>query len=297
VSTPEPTTSDTRVNASAVETFLSGVVFDSMPSEEFGDLLAEVPQDAAIAINLVPDLGTERTVVCAEQAAANGYDVVPHIAARFIRSRDELDAFAGRLVEAGVEELFVPGGARDEPMGEFESAYELLVALEELGYSFEEVGIAGYPTGHQSLDDTTLIEATRKKAPYATYIATQLTFDSAAILEWIRATRDRGIELPVEVGVPGVMNYRRLMRLSRRWGAARPLRFVRKTMGIFGLLRRLIGSWGTYRPDEMVADLAPHCTDKQYNIRRTRLYTFNQIADTERWRRERLDGHAAFDDE
>jgi methylenetetrahydrofolate reductase (NADPH) len=282
-----------RTDTSAIETFLSGVVFDSMPSDEFGSLLTEVPSDATIAINLVPDLGVEPTVECAEQAANNGYDVVPHIAARFVRTRDDLEEFAGRLAEAGVEDLFVPGGARDEPIGAFESAHDLLVALEELGYSFEEVGIAGYPTGHESIDDATLIEATKKKAPHATYIATQLTFDSAAILDWMAATRDRGIELPVEVGVPGVMNYRRLMSLSRKWGAAQPLRFVRKTMGIFGLLRRLIGSWGTYRPDEIVADLAPGCTDAQYDFRRTRFYTFNQIADTDRWRHEQLSGSPA----
>jgi methylenetetrahydrofolate reductase (NADPH) len=281
---------DAHADHAAIETFLSGVVFDSMPSEEFGSLLTEVPPDATIAINLVPGLGTGPTVECAEQASEKGYDVVPHIAARFIEDRDELDAIADRLVEAGVEELFVPGGAREEPIGEFESAHELLIALEELGYSFEDVGIAGYPTGHESIDDATLEEAMETKAPHATYIATQLTFDSAAILEWLTATRDRGIELPVEVGVPGVMNYRRLMHLSRKWGAARPLRFVRKTMGIVGLLRRLVGSWGTYRPDDIVADLAPHCADEQYGVRRARFYTFNQIADTERWRREQLDG-------
>lgn len=281
----------------AIETFLSGVVFDSMPSEEFGSLLTEVPSDAAVAINLVPDLGVEPTVECAEQAANNGYDVIPHLAARFVRTRDDLEEFAGRLAEAGVEELFVPGGARDEPIGEFESAYELLVALEELGYSFEEVGITGYPTGHESIDDATLIEATKQKAPHATYITTQLTFDSAAILEWMAATRDRGIELPVEVGVPGVVNYRRLMGLSRKWGAAQPLRFVRKTMGIFGLLRRLIGSWGTYRPDEIVADLAPHCIDGQYDFRRARFHTLNQIADTDRWRREQLNGRGSLADD
>jgi methylenetetrahydrofolate reductase (NADPH) len=165
-----------------------------------------------------------------------------------------------------------------------------LVALSDLGYSFEDVGIAGYPTGHRTIDDATLARAMAEKAPYATYVTTQLTFDADAILDWILSVRDRGIDLPVEVGVPGVMDYRRLMALSRKWGAAQPLRFVRQTAGILGFVRKLVGSWGRYRPDEVVAGLAPHCRDGRYGFRRTRFYTFNQIADTERWRREHLDG-------
>jgi len=278
-----------EVNTDDVEAFLTDVVFDSMPSEEFDEVLSAVPEGETVAINLVPDLGLEPTIDCAEQAAKLGYDPVPHVAARFVEDREELDRVAGRLTEAGVTDLFVPGGSRDEPVGEFASAYELLAALSELGYAFEDIGIAGYPTGHQTIDDATLARAMDKKAPYATYLTTQLGFDAEAIRDWILSVRDRGIDLPVEVGVPGVMDYRRLMALSRKWGAAQPLRFVRQTTGIIGFARKLVGSWGHYRPDEVVAGLAPHCQDERYGFRRTRFYTFNQIADTERWRRKRLD--------
>lgn len=279
-----------ETTASDVEAFLTDVVFDSMPSEEFDEVLAAVPDGGSVAINLVPDLGLEPTIDCAERAAALGYDAIPHVAARFVEDRAELDRVADRLVEAGVTDIFVPGGSRDEPVGEFASAHELLVALSDLGYSFEDVGIAGYPTGHQTIDDATLAQAMVDKTPHATYLTTQLTFDAGAIRDWILSVRDRGIDLPVEVGIPGVIDYRRLMTLSRKWGAAQPLQFVRQTTGILGFVRKLVGSWGRYSPDEVVAGLAPHCQDDRYGFHRTRFYTFNQIADTERWRRERLNG-------
>ncbi len=270
--------------------FLSDVTFDMMPSEEFAGALDPLPDGARIAVVLTPDVGIEPTVENTEIAAERGYDVVPHVAARFIEDRDELDEVAGRLEEAGVTDVFVPGGDRDEPVGEFASAHELLVALEELGYSFPEVGIGGYPTGHDSIDDATLLEAMDRKAAHATYVVTQLCFDADAILEWTGGIRERGVDLPVEPGVPGVMDYRRLMSLSRRWGIAGPLRFIKKTTGVFGFARAMIGSAGRFDPTEMVETLAPYYRDPEYDLHRLRLYTFNQTDDTESWRRERLDG-------
>jgi methylenetetrahydrofolate reductase (NADPH) len=273
-----------------LDAFLSDVTFDMMPSDEFGEALGPLPDDARIAVVLTPDVGIEPTVENTEIATDRGYDVVPHVAARFIEDRDELDEVAGRLKEAGVTDIFVPGGDRDEPVGEFASAHELLVALEELGYSFPEVGIAGYPTGHASIDDEMLAGAMERKIPHATYIVTQLCFDADAIIEWTGGIRERGVDLPVEPGVPGVMDYRRLMSLSRRWGIAGPLRFIQKTTGVFGFARAMIGSAGRFDPTEMAETLAPYYQDPEYDLHRLRLYTFNQTDDTEAWRREHLEG-------
>jgi methylenetetrahydrofolate reductase (NADPH) len=227
----------------------------------------------------------ERTV----QARRRGHEVVPHVAARFVEDADELDAIAGRLREAGVTDIFVPGGDRDEPVGEFASAHDLLVALEELGYEFDEVGVGGYPTGHDVIDDETLAAAMRRKEPHATYLVTQLCFDGEAIVDWIEGVRDRGIDLPVEVGIPGVMEYRRLMSLARRWGIASPLEFVSKTAGVFTFIRELVGSGGRYKPDDMLPTLAAARSDPLYDIRRLRLYTFNQTGPTEAWRQAWLE--------
>jgi methylenetetrahydrofolate reductase (NADPH) len=272
-----------------VATVLSDVTFDLMPTGEFEAALAPLPDGARTAVVLTPRLGIGPTLERTELAIERGYEVVPHVAARFVADRDELDDIAGRLTDAGVTELFVPGGDRDEPIGAFSSAYEMLVALEELGYSFEEVGIAGYPTGHESIDDATLRVAMERKAPHATYLLTQLCFDAAAILEWIEEIRDRGISLPVEPGVPGVVDYRRLMALARKWGVVGPIQFVRKTTGVASFVREMVGSGGRYRPDDMVGALATRRNDPLYDIRRLRLYTFNRTRDTESWRRERID--------
>jgi methylenetetrahydrofolate reductase (NADPH) len=278
----------TAAESAGVERLLRDARFELMPFESFDDELGHLPEDATVAITTSPQLGIDRTVEKTELATERGYEVSPHVAARYVEDRDHLDEIAGRLVAAGVSDIFVPGGDREEPAGEFESAHELLVALDDLGYDFDEVGITGYPEGHDFLSDETLAEAMAAKRPYATYVVTQLCYDPETVLAWIEELRERGVDLPVEVGIPGVMNYQKLVKISRKVGVGDSIKFLKKTTGIVGFVRELVGSRGTYKPDRLVDGLAPYASDETYDIRGLHIYTFNQTPDAEAWRRDRL---------
>ena len=274
--------------ADGVQRLLAEPRYELMPFDSFGEQMRHLPDGAEIAITTSPSLGLEATIEWTEKAAAEGYEIVPHIAARYVRDRDQVDEVMGRIADAGVTDVFIPGGDREEPEGEFESAYDLLVAMEELGYDFEEVGITGYPEGHSFIDDETLAESMAKKEPHATYIVTQLCYDPAAVLEWIEEIRGRGVELPIEVGVPGVMKYQRLLQISRKVGVGDSINFLRKTSGVLGFVKQLVGSRGKYTPDRLVEGLGPYADDPEYGIRGIHVYTFNQVPDTESWRLEAL---------
>ncbi|TYL36339.1 methylenetetrahydrofolate reductase [Natronococcus pandeyae] len=262
--------------------------YELMPFDSMDEQLEHLPDGAEVAITTSPTLGIEATVDWSERAADRGYEIVPHIAARYVRGEDHLEEIAGRLVDAGVTDIFVPGGDRDEPAGEYASAYELLAALEELEYAFADVGITGYPEGHAFLDEQTLSDSMARKEPFATYVVTQLCYDPDAIVEWIGTIRNRGVELPVEVGIPGVMNYQRLLGISKKVGVGDSVRFLQKTSGILGFVRQLVGSRGKYAPDELVEGLAPYATDPHYDVRGVHIYAFNQVPDLESWRAETL---------
>ena len=281
--TPETT-------ADGVSTLLAEPRFELMPFDSFGEQMEHLPNGAEIAITTSPSLGLDATLEWSERATDRGFEVVPHIAARYVRDEEHLAEIAGRLAEAGVTDIFVPGGDREEPVGKFDSAYEVLAALDDSEYEFEEVGITGYPEGHDFLDDRTLAEAMAKKEPYATYIVTQLCYDSDAVIEWIEGIRARDVELPVEVGIPGVMKYQRLMEISQKVGVGDSVRFLRKTTGILGFARQLVGSRGKYTPDDLIEGLAPYADDPDYGIRGVHVYTFNQTPDTEDWRRRTVGG-------
>ena len=264
--------------------------FELMPFDSFAEQMTYLPAGAEITITASPTQGLEATFEWTERAADEGFELVPHVAARYVRDEDHLDEIAVRLHEAGVTDIFVPGGDREEPVGEFESALELLVALEDLGHEFEEVGITGYPEGHEFLSEETLAEAMEAKAPHATYLTTQLCYDPDAVVDWIERVRDeRGVDLPVEVGIPGVMKYQRLLGISRKVGVGDSIDFLKKTSGVLGFVRQLVGSRGKYTPDRLVDGLAPYADDPDYGIRGLHIYTFNQVPDTEEWRRGRLE--------
>lgn len=275
--------------ADGVAALLSNPRFELMPFDSFGEQMGYLPHGAAIAITTSPTLGLDATLEWTETAVEAGYEVIPHIAARYVRGPDHLDEIAGRLVEAGVTDLFVPGGDREEPVGEFESAFDLLSTLDDLAYEFEDIGITGYPEGHAFLSDETLAAAMAKKEPYATYIVTQLCYDSEAVIDWIETIRDRGVELPVEVGIPGVLKYQRLLGISQKVGVGDSVRFLRKTSGVLGFVRQLVGSRGQYTPDALIDGLAPYALDPAYGIAGVHIYTFNQVPDGEDWRLGRLE--------
>jgi methylenetetrahydrofolate reductase (NADPH) len=281
---------DAAAEPGGVERLLTDVRFELMPFDSFEDEITHLPAGATIAITTSPQLGIDTTVDRTELAVERGFEVSPHIAARYVEDRDHLDEIAGRLTDAGVTDVFVPGGDREEPAGEFESAHDLLVALDDLGYEFDEVGITGYPEGHHFVDDETMAEAMARKEPYATYIVTQICYNPDAVIDWVETIRARGVELPVEVGIPGVMKYQRLLSISQKVGVGDSIGFLRKTTGVVDFVRQLIGSRGKYTPDKLIDGLAPYVGDPDYGIIGVHIYTFNQVPDTESWRRERLDG-------
>ena len=275
--------------ADAPRAALTNPRFELMPFDSIEEQVSHLPDGATITITASPTLGLEDTITWTETLANEGYEIVPHVAARYVRDEEHLAAVCERLVDVGVTDIFVPGGDREEPIGEFDSAYQLLTALDDLEYEFEEVGITGYPEGHAFLSEATLAEAMEKKAPYATYLTTQICYDPDAILDWAEGVRSRGIDLPIEVGIPGVMKYQRLIGISRKVGVGDSVRFLQKTTGILDFVKQFFGSRGKYTPDTLVNELAPYVVDPEHSIRGLHIYTFNQVPDTEAWRTIRLE--------
>lgn len=275
-------------DADGITVLLQSPRFEVFPAESgMEEVLHHLPPDVKVAITASPKKGLEPTITLAEQVAALGRSVAPHVAARSVRNEAHLAEIVRRLAHAGVTDIFVPAGDNEEPAGPFTSSYHLLTALHDMDHPFEEIGITGYPESHPFLDRATLREALHRKEPLASYAVTQMCFDPAAILAWIRDVREDGVALPVYVGVPGAVDQARLLRIAIKIGIGESLRFLRKTTGILDFVRRLVGA-RRYEPDAVVEGLAPAACNAGYDVRGVHLYTFNQVAETERWRRRYL---------
>jgi methylenetetrahydrofolate reductase (NADPH) len=246
---------------------------------------AALPAGATVTVTCSPGKGPNPTVDLAERFHADGYQVVPHISARTVRSRDHLQEILGRLGVAGIRSLFVIGGDGHDPLGPYASAGELLVAIGDRPHDFDDVGVGGYPEGHPLIADDVLLEALAAKQPFATHVATQICFEPPVVAAWIARTRDRGIELPVVVGMAGAVNRRKLIEVSLRVGVGPSLKYVSKYGGLVARLMRR----GGYRPDAFVARMAPFVENGSYGIRGFHVFTFNQVDTTETWRRQLVD--------
>ena len=281
-SRPEPAARE------ALARVLRAPTFELVPLRNALDQAAFLPAGATVSVTVSPARGVEATVALSEQLQARGFRAVPHLSARMIRDRTHLRDLVARLQSAGVDRAFVVGGDEKEP-GEFPDGLSLLRTMAEIGHPLAEIGIPCYPEGHAFIPDGPLLDALRAKAPYASYMTTQLCFDPGAIASWIAARRAEGLALPVHVGVPGVAEPQHLLAIAARIGVADTHRFLTKNIRF---VARLVRQGGFYRPDALLEGLAPHVADPRSGIVDLHVYTFNAVGTTEAWRRRYLAGLA-----
>lgn len=215
---------------------------------------------------------------------------VPHLSARRLRSRAELDGYLGRLEDAGgAERVFVVGGDPAEPEGPFDSALDVIRSGALVAHGVGEVGVTGYPEGHPDIPDDALWAALRDKVAeigaqgLRASVITQFAFDVEAVVAWIRRARQEGVTAPVRVGVPGPAGVKRLLGFARRFGVRSNATIVRK----YGFsLTNLMGSAG---PDAFVDDLAERLeAEPGLGEVGLHLYTFGGVATSARWVADRV---------
>ena len=226
--------------------------------------------------------GVERTLEVSEHLTRRGYRVVPHLAARLVRDRDHLERIVERLAAAGIGEAFVVGGDASPPVGSYRQASELLDTLGSLQHSLAVVGVGGYPEGHPLIPEAQLLDALRRKQPQAGYIVTQICFDPGGLIRWVARIREAGITLPVIVGLPGVVERRKLVEISLQTGVGASLRYLaRHGRQVASLARSR-----RYDPTPLARGVATHLDDPGLGIRGVHLFTFNQIDATQGWLRQ-----------
>ncbi len=249
-------------------------------------VLEHVPRDVTLTVTASPIKGLEPSLELAEKFAAHGYPVVPHLSARLVADRSHLGELIARFQEMGIKDVFVVAGDADQPAGLYEGAAQLLEALQEIGHPFERIGITGYPESHPLIDDETTIAAMFEKSRYATYIASQICFDSRVTVAWVNNVWARGTTLPIFVGIPGVVPRAKLLRVSTRIGIGESMRYLRKHHDFVTRFFRP----GGFSPDKLIKGLAPVIADPEQKIAGFHIFTFNDLADTEAWRQEKLAG-------
>jgi len=253
------------------------------------DVLESVPTEVPLTVTVTEAKGIDATLDLTERLTRHGYAVSPHLPARqFVDARQVADV-VDRLKEARVRSVFVVGGDAPKPAGAFQDAYALLRAMEEIHHPFEAVGIGGYPEGHPAIAPDALALALRQKAPLATRILTQICFDATTTAGWAAGIAATGIDLPVYVGMPGPVNRQKLVRISAGIGLGQSARFLQKQQSL--LWRFLLP--GGYNPTKLAKQLGAAAPKTDGNIIGLHIFTFNELRQTELWRRRLLSAVSA----
>jgi methylenetetrahydrofolate reductase (NADPH) len=256
-------------------------------------LAAAAPRIAPGTVVSIPYLPTDdddARVAAARAVRLLGFEPMPHIAARHIHSRGELEALVARAAgEAGVERFFVIAGDLAHPKGPFADSLSLIEtgAFERSGARV--VGIGGHPETHSimSMDDRwSVLErkcAAIEERGMQPQIITQFAFDAGVVMAWLATLRERGITHEVRVGVPGPAGIATLARYAALCGVGTSVSMFAK----YGIsVGKLLGTAG---PEHFVDHIASGLTDAHGAVK-LHFFPFGGIEKTVGW----IERHASL---
>lgn len=249
------------------------------------DFRALLREGCTVYVTFLPGSDFADTVKTVRRLKDEGFNPVPHFAARSIPSAKFLEENLASLQgETGVTEGLLIGGGVDNPVGDFTSSMEVLRTGLFEKYGMQKMGLAGHPEGSPDISPADCALAIKEKNDYqkqtdmSLYLATQFAFEAAPIFAWEKEIREAGNELPVHIGVPGLATIKTLMRHAAHCGVGASVRFLtRNPMNMVKLslkdsfLGRFVNAPSS-EPSELMRDLVfglnadPDCLIKQCHL-------------------------------
>lgn len=262
-----------------------------------------------VYVTFLPGSDFRDTVKTVKRLKEEGFNPVPHFAARSIPSKTFLEENLKELQgETGVKEGLLIGGGVDNPVGDFTSSIEVLNTGLFEKYGIEKLGVAGHPEGSPDISTELCRQAILDKNAYAKntsmdmYIATQFVFESAPIFEWEKRIREEGNELPVHIGIPGLATVKTLMRLAAMCGVGPSMRMLKRnpvTMTKLMLKDTFIGKYinaPKSEPNKLFRELAVNWkSNEECLIAQTHLYPLGGLKKSAEWLYAVQDGQFNLD--
>lgn len=262
---------------------LQEMTYEIIPMKSVEKAIVDLPPGANVSVTCSPVKGIDATMELTERVRDLGHNPVPHIAARLVESAEHTQLIAKWLRTEGFSTLYLIGGDAPDPAGPYDEAFTFLRDLLEADPGLQTVGVGSYPDGHALIETPVLREALFKKqallaeAGVQGYASTQMCFDPTTILKWLESERDQGFELPVMLGIPGVINQAKLLTMGVRLGIGASLRYLRKNKSS---VSRMLAPGG-YDPNQLLNPMEADL--ERLNVTGLHCFTFNQVENTRTW--------------
>ena len=194
-----------------VKKFLNTYSIETTPNvySKYGGFTDFLTKNHDIYITYLPDENANNVINTAKKLKKEGYEVIPHLPARTIVDRNDLEKYVGELAnEAGCSKILIIGGGGNQA-GNISSTMDVLKSdlLSKFNYKF--VGVAGHPEGSPDISNKNLDLAIKEKNEFAKnvnfqmYIATQFFFEARSLIDWEKHLNSLDNKLPIHAGIPG----------------------------------------------------------------------------------------------
>ena len=209
-------------------------------------LVGRLPAGSTLYVAHTPNarLADVAETACIVERA--GFRGCPHVVARRIASRAELESALARLREGGVTRVLLVAGDQTPPAGEFSSTLEILDSGALAAAGIQSIGVAGHPEGNPNIPAAALWDALARKQAYGAqtgasiHVVSQFGFDPAALVAWDRELTSHGIGLPVHVGVAGPASLKALAKFAMMCGLGASLGALLSNPMALGSLKSLV---------------------------------------------------------
>jgi methylenetetrahydrofolate reductase (NADPH) len=279
----------------SVPDFLAGYSIEVTPRaaakiENFGALL---PARTRVYITHVDGTPIDDMIATARRLNEEGFSVMPHVPARFIKDRATLGDWIARYQgEAGVDQALLIAGGTAKPRGEFPSSMQLMETGLFDAAGFKRLHVAGHPEGCRDIDGDGLNrkamaalrwkDAFGKNSDADVALVTQFCFEAAPVIAWAETIKAWGIDLPIHVGVAGPAKLHTLIKYALACGVGPSLKVLQRRAADVGKLIK------PFEPSALISDLARHwAADPDSNIQQVHFFPLGGIQPCADWANKR----------
>jgi methylenetetrahydrofolate reductase (NADPH) len=221
--------------------FLVNFSIEVMPStaakiESFKDIL---PISTRIYIAHIEGVPIEEMIQTAKRLQSEGFSVMPHFPARIIKNKSTLEEWITKYQdEASIDQALLLAGGVTNPHGIFENSMQLVETELFNKYNFKNLHFAGHPEGNKDIDfdgstnnvDEALLwkQKFNERTDIEVALTTQFCFEADPVIKWADSMIEKGINIPIHIGVAGPAKLQTLIKFSIACGVGPSLKVLQK---------------------------------------------------------------------
>ena len=271
--------------------FLVNFSIEVMPStaakiESFKDIL---PISTRIYIAHIEGVPIEEMIQTAKRLQSEGFSVMPHFPARIIKNKSTLEEWITKYQdEASIDQALLLAGGVTNPHGIFENSMQLVETELFNKYNFKNLHFAGHPEGNKDIDfdgstnnvDEALLwkQKFNERTDIEVALTTQFCFEADPVIKWADSMIEKGINIPIHIGVAGPAKLQTLIKFSIACGVGPSLKVLQKRAKD---IKKLLLP---FEPNDFLETLAQHKKENpKFNITNIHFFPLGGINTSADW--------------